>query len=233
MREVPFISIEGLDGAGKTTVKKIILEELTKAGFEYINTREPGGTVIAEKIRDIVKSNDPSKYNEEPICIETETLLFFASRMQNVNLTIKPFLKEGKAVLCDRFSDSTIAYQSARGMDMNKIIQLNETFLGDFKPDLTIYLDIDLTTSKSRVLSRGVPDRIEVDADNFFEKARNVYLEIEKIDPERFKKIDSMRNLDDVLDEARAVTANFLKNFKLSLEIKKKQEARSKSKMKL
>lgn len=221
MKKKPFISVEGLDGAGKGEAIKIIIEELKNAGITFIQTREPGGTPIAEKLRDFVKHTD---FNEE-MSIETETLLFYASRLQNVNGVIKPSIEKGYAVVCDRFADSTMAYQSARGMDQEKIKAIHNAVLGDFNPDMTLYLDVDLQTSKNRMNYRGEKyDRIEKAADLFFNKARENYLLLAKADPKRFRVIDAKEDLSVVSENVRKVIKKFLKEFELSQkeEIKKK-----------
>lgn len=229
MKKMPLISAEGLDGAGKGEAIKIIIEELERAGIPYVRTREPGGTPIAEKLRDFVKHTD---FNEE-MTIETETLLFYASRVQNVKNVIKPSIEKGYAVICDRFADSTLAYQSARGMDKEKIKAIHHAVLGDFKPDMTLYLDVDLQTSKSRMNYRGEQyDRIERAADLFFNKARENYLLLAKEDPKRFRVIDAKEELSVVSDNVRKVVRKFLVEFLLSQDkdVKNVKEIKKKPK---
>lgn len=223
MKKMPFISIEGLDGAGKGEAKKIIIEELEKAGIPYVQTREPGGTPIAEHLREVVKHTNFG----ETMSIETETLLFYASRVQNVNNVIKVHLEKGNAVVSDRFADSTMAYQSARGMDKNKIKAIHDAVLGDFKPDMTLYLDVDLQTSKNRMNYRGEQyDRIEQAADLFFNKARENYLLLAKEDPKRFRVIDAREELSVVSENVRKVVRDFIKEFELTQKKDHKQKVR-------
>lgn len=218
--EMPFIALEGLDGAGKSTALSVILEELEKAGYEYIQTREPGGTPLAEKLRDLIKYHE-----NEKIFVEAETNMFYASRVQNVFGVIIPALKSGKAVVSDRFSDSTKAYQGARGQSIESIDAIRKASIGEFKPDLTVYLDINLITSKARMNKRNEKlDNLEQGADDFFNNARKIYLDIAKEEPERFKTVNAMNDIQEVAEDVRKVVSKFLVEFKKKQELKQVKE---------
>jgi len=166
-----FISFEGGEGAGKTTLINLLYEKLTDLNYQVINTFEPGGTQISDKIRDILLFSD----NISPYC---ELGLFLASRAEHVAKVIKPAIDEGKIVLCDRFSDSTIAYQGvARGLGKKKIQELCQTFSDSLNPDLTFYLDIDPMLGLQR--QKGIEkDRIESEKIDFHKTVRKAFLEL-------------------------------------------------------
>lgn len=157
------ISLEGIDGAGKTTQRDVIQEYLQLKGIPHIVTREPGGTPIAEKIRELLLAP-----NDEPMDIVAETMLFFAARRQHITQVIEPYLAKGYVVLCDRFADSSFAYQRAKGIASAKIVEIEKASIGDFKPDWTFYFDIDIETSKLRAAARGRLDRLE---EEFYQNA--------------------------------------------------------------
>lgn len=166
-----FIAIEGLEGAGKSTVIAGITEYLSECGKQVVTTREPGGTPMAEAIRDCVKQNW-----EEHVTQQTELLLMYAARGQLVENVIKPALSENKFVIGDRHDLSTIAYQGGgRGIELSVLLSLRKLTLGDFEPDFTLYLDIDPELGLARARGRGELDRIEQSGLDFFHKARAMY----------------------------------------------------------
>lgn len=227
--DVPFISAEGLDGAGKSNAIKIIIEELEKAGFKWRKTREPGGTPLAETIRNLLKFH--SIETGENVIVNTETNLFYAARIQNTETVIKPNLANGIAVVADRFSDSTKAYQHARGQSRESIDAVHNASIGDFAPDLTIYLDVNLITSKARMKKRAeISDAFENDADLFFNKTRQVYLDIAKEEPKRFKTVNAMDSIEEVSKNIRKIVSDFLIEFKLNMKNKKKEYSQLKMK---
>jgi len=178
------ITFEGIDGSGKSTQIKLISDILHKNNIDNIVIREPGGTEISEKIRDILLDNDNtiSKY--------TEALLFLSSRSQLVNEVIKPALDRGCYILCDRYIDSTIAYQGyGRGIDLSQIKVLNDLAIESIYPDITFILDINVNTSLSRRLTKS-KDRMEQVNENFLIKVRKAYLEIADDNKKRCIVID-------------------------------------------
>lgn len=180
MNQSKFITVEGLEGAGKSTAINAILTTLKESGIaEVVNTREPGGTVLAEKMRSLVKE----EHEGEKLQDMTELLLMYAARVQLVENVIKPALAEGKWVLGDRHDMSSQAYQGGgRQIDSKTMTSLKETTLGDFKPDLTLYLDLDPRVGLERARGRGELDRIEKMDISFFDRTRERYLEIAEQD---------------------------------------------------
>ena len=190
-----FITFEGSEGCGKTTQIEALAKALEAQGKTVLITREPGGTLIGEKIRNLLQ--DPSHKNE--ISDMAELLLFSASRAELIVSRIQPALKRGEIVICDRFYDSTYVYQGlGRAIDMEIVEQLNQITVGTLKPDLTILLDLDAKVGIDRAKSRqsGELDRIENESLAFFEAVRNGYLELAKKEPERFKTIDGLLSVD-------------------------------------
>lgn len=189
-----FVVIEGLEGAGKSSAIALVkgfLEQHT--GGEPVCTREPGGTPLAEKMRDLVKI----AHDSDPLCDESECLLIYAARAQLVANVIKPALAEGKWVLGDRHNLSSIAYQGGgRGL-MPLVESISQATLKGFKPDLTLYLDIEPTLGLSRAASRGELDRIEQNKIDFFERARQTYLQCAKQD-DTIKVIDASQPMEKV-----------------------------------
>ncbi|MBE2210169.1 MAG: dTMP kinase [Xanthomonadaceae bacterium] len=187
-----FVSIEGGEGAGKSTVINALRSVLEAQGERVVSTREPGGTPLAEMIRDLLL--DPA---HEPATPETETLLMFAARAQHVRETIVPSLESGAWVLCDRFTDSSYAYQGAgRGVDAAFIATLERDCVG-IVPALTFLLDIDVAAGRARMHSRGgAPDRIERERDEFFQRVRAGFLHRAEADPRRFRVIDAAQPMD-------------------------------------
>lgn len=188
-----FITLEGTEGSGKSTQLKTIEQYLQQHNRRYIKVREPGGTPIAEEIRNLLKT--PRK--DDAMCDTTELLLMYAARAQLVNTVIKPAIEQGVDVICDRHDLSTVAYQGGgRGMDLGEIKAISKVVLGDFKPNLTILLDIDPIKGMQRAKARGELDRFEQSKMDFFVRVRNTYLECAKQDPNIIKVV----NGDDTLD---------------------------------
>lgn len=186
-----FITFEGADGCGKTTQIKLLNEYLENKGYKTLLTREPGAKGLGEKVREILLNYDGEV---SPVC---ESFLFLADRAQNVDCIIKPAVKAGTIVLCDRHTDSTIAYQGyGRGVDMSELHRLNNIATSGMKPDLTFVFDVDVQTSQSRVGSEK--DRMESAGIEFFERVRKGFLEIAKQEPERVKVIDSTQSIEKI-----------------------------------
>ena len=193
-----FVSLEGGEGAGKTTVLTALREALREGGQDVVHTREPGGTPLAEMIRGLLL--DPS---HEPPAAGTELLLMFAARAQHVHETIRPALERGAWVLCDRFTDSSYAYQGGgRGLDAGWIEQLERHVVG-LRPGLTLLLDVDVGRGRERTRGRDLaPDRIESERDDFFERVRAVYRARAAAEPDRFRVIDASAPAAEVAAEA-------------------------------
>jgi dTMP kinase len=183
-----FITIEGPDGAGKTTQVKKISDFLKCKGYKVLVTREPGGTSLGEKLREVVLTLE----GESPVS-EAEALIYAASRAQLVKKVINPALERGNIVLCDRFVDSSLAYQGwARGLGIRELTDINGWFLKDTWPDLTMILDVDPAQSMKRL--RGEKDRLEKEALDFHKKVREGFLKVHSMYPHRIKKVDASQN---------------------------------------
>lgn len=199
-----FITVEGLEGAGKSTVIQFIKNYLLLHNVELIVTREPGGTEIAEAIRELLLS-----YYEEKMAEDTELLLFYAGRAQHIASVIKPALAAGKVVLCDRFSDASFAYQSGgRGIPEERLAVLDKWVLGDLTPDLTLFLDVPIKVGLQRIKGRGACDRIESEQIDFFERVRKAYLERAERYSNRYRIIDTSPSW----QELEPILLNFLNN---------------------
>lgn len=184
-----FVSIEGIEGTGKSTVAKALVEKLTNVNVKVELSREPGGTVIAECIRRVLLE----PFSNEVMQPKVELMLMFASRLQHVEAKIKPALKRGEWVICDRFVDASYAYQGAgRSIDLQEIAKLHNWTIANFMPDKTILLDMDPSKAFERVHERNNgKDRIELEAISFFEKVRNEYLLRAKKEPNRFVVVNA------------------------------------------
>lgn len=201
-----FIVIEGLEGAGKSSAISVIEQALTRAGIEYDKTREPGGTVLAERLREIVKSAD----HEETVTEETELLLMYAARSQLLANKIKPCLAKGKWMIGDRHDLSSRAYQGGGRQIPDDVMNAiaNATLKG-FKPDLTIYLDIDPKIGLTRARARGELDRIELEALSFFERTRDKYLSIASNDS-TIKTVDASQDMAKVHADIESIVQQFI-----------------------
>ena len=189
-----FITIEGVEGVGKSTNIEFIKKYLDNLNIDYLVTREPGGTLLAENIRDLLLSID----DDSPVEL-CELLLIFSARAQHIEKVIEPALKGGTWVICDRFTDATYAYQGGgRGMNAKLISELETMVQGSLRPDLTIILDLDPETGLSRAKNRGELDRFEREHVDFFMKVREVYLQIATNYPERCAVINAGNELDEV-----------------------------------
>ncbi|MEJ2601683.1 MAG: dTMP kinase [Gammaproteobacteria bacterium] len=191
-----FITVEGIEGVGKSTNIGFICERLRAAGVAVISTREPGGTPFAESIRDLVLAE-----RDEAVPATAELLLMFAARAVHLENLIVPALRRGDWVVCDRFTDATLAYQGyGRGQDIGRIRQIADIVHPGLWPDLTILLDAPLAVTRRRREERGVSDRFESEESAFFERVRAGYLTLADADPERFAVVDAGRPLASVQD---------------------------------
>ena len=207
MRRGRFITLEGGEGAGKSTQLQTVAACLTAAGIPFLTTREPGGTPRAEAIRGLLLSPGEA----EPMASETELLLMFAARAQHVRQRIAPALAAGTWVLCDRFTDATRAYQGGgRGLDLSQIEALAAWVHGDCWPDLTLLLDVPAAQGLARAEKRSAKDRIEQEALAFFERVRAHYLAQAAAEPERFRVIDAAPAEATVTAQVTAAVETFL-----------------------
>ena len=206
MKKGLFITLEGIEGAGKSTVVDFIEDFLTKEGHDVIKTREPGGTVIGEQIREILLKNE-----NYTLTYDTELLLVFSARAQHIQEVILPTLSSGKIILCDRFTDASYAYQGGgRGIDESRINLLEKWVQGDLRPNLTLLFDLDVSIGMQRTKKRSDADRFEREEINFFEKVRNTYLERAKKEPQRFRIINAASSLENVKEQIVTILKDFL-----------------------
>jgi len=198
-----FITLEGPEGAGKSTNRDYLAELLGSGGREVVLTREPGGTPLAERIREILLA--PAA---EPMAVDTELLLMFAARAQHLAQVVRPALARGALVLCDRFVDATYAYQGGgRGVPVERIATLEAFVLGDLQPDLTLVFDLPVEIGLARAARRGALDRFEQEQRAFFEAVRQTYLDRAQAVPARYRLIDASRSLAEVQAELRALVS--------------------------
>ena len=196
-----FISFEGTEGVGKTTLIRRIYDELVAQGQAVVLTREPGGTPMAEQIRSLLLSVN----HEEAMANDTELLLMYAARAQHLAQVIVPALDAGKTVLCDRFTDASFAYQCAgRGLSRDKLQLLNQNFVSHM-PKITFWLDTPIELGMSRARARGELDRFEQEKVSFFEKVRSGYAELHAQQPERVKRLDATQSPDAVFAQAQTI----------------------------
>lgn len=209
-----FISVEGIEGAGKSSAMLTIINWLKDKGISVTTTREPGGTKTAEQIRQLILSHNNEKIHEM-----TELLLFFAARSQNIHNCILPALKAGDAVVADRFIDATFAYQhGGRGLSEDAINNLEELVLGSLKPDLTILLDVTVDVGMARIkaraeLNKQQPDRIEQEKISFFNNVKNSYLQRAKKFNDRIVVVDANQNMQLVNQQLEIILSEKLSKY--------------------
>lgn len=204
-----FITFEGPEGAGKTTILAIVEQKLVEAGYQVVSTREPGGIDIAEQIRSVILDTRNTKMDSR-----TEALLYAASRRQHLVEKVIPALKEGKIVLCDRFVDSSLAYQGyARGLGIDEVFTINEFAIDGLMPSLTVFFDIDPDKGLSRIGKNDTREvnRLDLEAINFHEKVYEGYQKVAERFKERYRKIDADRSVDAVSDEVFNIIIDHLK----------------------
>ena len=202
-----FITIEGIECVGKSTNAKFIENTLNKKGFKTLVTREPGGSGVGEKIRNILLFE-----NKDTLSPMTELLLLFAAREKHINEIIKPALRQGTWVICDRFTDASFAYQGfGRELGFDKVNALKSLIQKDFEPELTILLDapLEIITSRRKL---NPNDRFESEDKAFFERVRNGYLELANICDERVKVIDASKDIQEVQDQIRILINDLVRN---------------------
>ena len=193
-----FISFEGTEGVGKTTLIRKIYDHFIAQGQDVVLTREPGGTPMAEQIRALLLSVN----HEEKMCNDTELLLMYAARAQHLSQVILPALEAGKTVLCDRFTDASFAYQCAgRGLSEDKLLLLNANFVSRM-PDFTFWLDAPIEIGMNRARARGELDSFEQEKVTFFEKVRAGYETLSVRHPERVKRLDASQSPEQVFEQA-------------------------------
>jgi dTMP kinase len=201
-----FITLEGVEGAGKSTAIQFLKAYFDQLHLPYIITREPGGTEIAEAIRKTVLGH----YSEK-MAADTELLLMFASRAQHIATKIRPALDSGKIVISDRFTDATYAYQGGgRRMGLDRIAVLESWVQQDLQPDLTFLLDIPVEIGMQRILSRGEIDRIEAEKKSFFNRVRDNYLKRAQQFPDRFKVVQAAKSIEQVQHSLQEIITAFL-----------------------
>lgn len=201
-----FITLEGGEGAGKSTCLDFVREQLEDFGRNPVVTREPGGTELGERIRELLLTAD-----DVPVHAQAELLLMFAARAQHLQTVILPALGDGHDVLCDRFTDATYAYQGGgRGIAHEQIATLENWVQQEFRPDLTLLLDIPVDAGLARAGKRGAPDRFESETLDFFNRVREAYLDAARKQPMRIKLIDASLPLDEVEDQLAATLKKFL-----------------------
>jgi len=182
-----FITLEGIEGVGKTSNLQFIQELLEASGHDCVLTREPGGTNLGEALRGLLLS-----HSDENMSADAELLMMFAARAEHLNKVILPALQNGQTVLCDRFTEATYAYQGGgRQLDVEKIKRLEQWVQGDLRPDLTIILDAPVEIGRARAGRRSEPDRIEKEQDDFFQRVRQAYIQLADDNPQRICLVDA------------------------------------------
>jgi dTMP kinase len=205
-----FITVEGIEGTGKSTNVEYVTTLIEARGHEVLRTREPGGTPMAERIRQLLLD-----HGQEPLPSIAELLLFFAARSLHLRNAIIPALERGAWVVCDRFTDASRAYQgSGRGLDVDRIERLAEWVQGGLEPDLTLLLDAPAETGMARIRQRGNGDRMDNEKLEFYQRVRAGYLTLAKTHPERFAIIDADTSLADVQAEIGTAMARLFKDKK-------------------
>ena len=195
-----FITIDGVEGAGKSTQIDFIHNYLMDRGINVVLTREPGGTDLGEKIRELLLNPDSNMHSD------TELMLMFAARNEHIHQKILPALAQGDWVLSDRFTDASYAYQGGgRGLNIERIAQLEQWTLQDFSPDMTLLLDVEIEIGMQRVESRGKKDRIEQESLDFFNRVRDVYITRSKEHPQRIKLIDASQSSENISSQIQEI----------------------------
>ena len=201
-----FITVEGIEGAGKTTCMQVVTEVIEHQGINAIHTREPGGTDLGEDLRSLLLGHKHTGMSDD-----AELLMMFAARAEHIAQKIQPALDDGKWVLCDRFTDATYAYQGyGRGIPLEKIAGLENWVQGKLRPDLTLLMDLPVEVGMERAGKRSAPDRFESEAWDFFERIRQGYLSIAAEQPSRVKVIDASQDLPDVQAQVRVAIEAFV-----------------------
>ncbi len=196
-----FITLEGPDGSGKTTIATAIVKKLEEQGWEVVHTREPGGVRIAEEIRNVIL--DPENTEMD---VKTEALLYAASRRQHLTEKVIPALRENKVVLCERFLDSSLAYQGfGREIGFDAVYEINRFAIGSYMPDLTLYLDIDEEKGLERIKDRSFKDRLDVESVAFHHRVVQGYKEVLKRCPERIRIVNADQTVEEVLHDCMQI----------------------------
>jgi len=200
-----FITLEGIEGVGKTTNREYIRGLLEQTGKPCVETREPGGTPLGEALREMLL-----EHKHEGMSSDAELLMMFASRAEHLHKVILPALEAGKNVLCDRFTEATYAYQGGgRGINDKKIAELENWVQGELRPDLTIILDAPVETGRDRAGRRSEPDRIEKEQNDFFDRVRQTYLQLANHYPHRIAVVDASVALEQVQDQVYHVMKQY------------------------
>ena len=201
-----FITVEGIEGAGKTTCMQVVTEVIEHQGINAIHTREPGGTDLGEDLRSLLLGHKHTGMSDD-----AELLMMFAARAEHIAQKIQPALDDGKWVLCDRFTDATYAYQGyGRGIPLEKISGLENWVQGKLRPDFTLLMDLPVEVGMERAGKRSAPDRFESEAWDFFERIRQGYLSIAAEQPSRVKVIDASQDLPDVQAQVKTAIEAFV-----------------------
>ena len=201
-----FITVEGIEGAGKTTCMQVVTDVIEQQGISAIHTREPGGTDLGEDLRNLLLGHKHTGMSDD-----AELLMMFAARAEHIAQKIKPALDAGNWVLCDRFTDATYAYQGyGRGISLEKISGLENWVQGELRPDLTLLMDLPVEMGMERAGKRSAPDRFESEAWDFFERIRKGYLSIAAEQSSRVKVIDASQDLHDVQEQVRVAIEAFV-----------------------
>ena len=212
MNQGLFISIEGPEGAGKTTIINLLASQLGDDGFRVVATREPGGIEIAEQIRGVILNKDNTAMDAR-----TEALLYAAARRQHLVEKVRPSLIDGKIILCDRFIDSSLAYQGyARGLGIDEVLSINQFAIEDMMPSLTLYFDLDPEMGLDRInKNRGREvNRLDLENLEFHQRVREGYLLLTERFPERIAKIDASKAVEQVLKEAKRKIDQLINNLR-------------------
>lgn len=198
MKKGYFITFEGPDGSGKTTVCNAVYQRLKDMGYDAVHTREPGGIEIAEKIRDIIL--DPQNVMMDA---KTEALLYAASRRQHLVEKVIPSIEAGKVVICERFVDSSLAYQGyGRELGFDEVLSINKFAIGDYFPDMTVYLDVDEKTGLERIKDRAFKDRLDQESIDFHHRVNEGYQKVIDVFKDRVSIVDASKPLDSVIEDA-------------------------------